>query len=194
MYFFSVCTQLLWWLCHWHLRISHSLRLVAVDSAGPDIVLACSRSIYSLGVWGTRNFEGRAASYKIALKTAGVVGFGWAIEHWVRLVLAIPVPEMPRTFLVWSWWMSWCADGREDWCVDAAGTVCFLFCSRYFLGNSCRDYWCVNAAGTVWFSSVVVSFLYLREDSIGTLTPLLLSIFSFFVVIVLEICEERIGA
>ena len=36
-----VTTQLLWWICHCHLRFLSISRLVAVDSEGPDIVLAC---------------------------------------------------------------------------------------------------------------------------------------------------------
>ena len=42
MFSYWVPTKLLWWLCHWHIRIPRSSRLVALDSAGLDIVFACS--------------------------------------------------------------------------------------------------------------------------------------------------------
>ena len=181
-----VPTQLLLWLCHLHLLILRSSRLVAVDSAGPDIVLACLRSIYSLGVWGTRNFEGRVASYKIAHKTSGVGGFGWSPEHRVRLVLAIPVPEMPRTFLVWSWWMSWCAGGKEDRCVVVAGTVRFLFC------RCCLLVLRAGLIGALWhwyplfFNSLCISCIFVTRGLIRW-RRYCRQFFSLFVGIILEI-------
>ena len=51
-----------------HILILRSLRLVALGSGEPDIFLAYLRSIYSLGVLGTKTFEGKVASYKIAHK------------------------------------------------------------------------------------------------------------------------------
>ena len=41
---------------------------MALGSGEPDIFLAYLRSIYSLGVLGTKTFEGKVASYKIAHK------------------------------------------------------------------------------------------------------------------------------
>ena len=75
----------------------------------------------------------------------------------------------------------------------AAGTARFLF--RHCYLSVIR----VGLIGALrrWYRLILffpVLFLYLRDERIGAGTPLLPSIFSLFVVIVLEIREERLGA
>ena len=91
---------------------------------------------------------------------------------------------MPRTFLDWSWWMSWWGFVKVDRCVVAAGTVRFIFRCFYsgadwrvttlvpfssififcvFLVSLWREYWRICALsppGQSVLSFVLVNPLY----------------------------------
>ena len=91
---------------------------------------------------------------------------------------------MPRTFLAWSWWMSWLFDGKEDRCVVAAGTVRFIFRRSYSVI-------CVGLIGALrcWYHLLLflISCVFLvssRQEAwrICALLPLGPSVFSFVLV------------